>query len=107
MKRSLGIDPLSGVETFHDYDPLTDITHIQQVQDVEPILEKNKALANTDHSGDGIKNSWWHCAPIPNVIISKWLNEDGIDFFNKDHWEAVKRKLNVADYRYLRTGRGK
>jgi len=107
MKRSLGKDPLTGIESFHVYDPMTDITHIEEVQDVEPILNRNKNLANTNHSSDGIKNSWWHAATIPNIVIAKWLNEEGIDFFNKDHWPAVKRKLDDPDYRYLRTGTGK
>lgn len=107
MKRFLDKDPITGMEAYHAYDHSTGLAHIQTVQDVEPVLERNKALQNTDHSKKGIQKSWWHCASIPNVIIEKWLNEYGINFYNKDHWPAVKKLLNSPDWRYLRTGSGK
>lgn len=107
MGESLGIDPLTGIETVHHYDHDTRITRIERVQNLEPILERNKELAKTEHQAIGIKRNWWHAGTIPNIIIEKWLNEFGIDFFNPDHWPAVKRLLNSPDWRYLRTGRGK
>ena len=103
----LDYDPITGIKTYHHYDHDTKITRIESVQDVEPILEMNKELAKTEHQAKGIKNSWWHAASVPNLIIEKWLKEDGIDFFNQDHWPAIKRKLNSPEWRYLRTGRGK
>jgi len=107
MKRiSLGKDPLTGIENFHSYDPDTNITYIEAVQDVEPIIERNKALANTEHGQIGRKQCWWHAASIPNVVIAQWLKE-GVNFYDKEHWPAVKRKLNSPEYRYLRTGSGK
>ena len=106
-KRYLDTDPLTGIKSYHDYDHSTGVMHIQKVQDVEPILERNKALANTNHSELGRKRSWWHCATVPNVVIEKWLSEEGINFYKKDHWPAVKRKLNDPEWRYLRTGSGK
>jgi hypothetical protein len=105
-KRYLDKDPFTGIDSYHDYDDDKGITYIQQVQDVEPILERTKALSNTSHSKDGIKRNWWHAAIIPNIVIEKWLQE-GVNFYNKDHWPAVKRKLNDPEWRYLRTGSGK
>jgi len=101
------LDTDAGIHSFHDYDASNDVTHIQKVQDVEPILERNKELAKTDHQKNGIRSGWWHAASIPNVIIEKWISEDGINFYNPDHWAAVKRKLNSPEWRYLRTGNGK
>ena len=72
----------------------------RRLLDVEPILERNKALQNEGHRG----GFWWRAASIPNVVIEKWLREDGIDVFNKDHWPAVRRRLNSSEYRWLRTG---
>ena len=106
-KRLLDYDPATGIRTYHHYDDITKITNIERVQNVAPILEMNKELAKTNHQENGIKNSWWHAAMIPVTVIEKWLNEDGIDAYNRDHWPAVKRKLNDPDWRYLRTGRGK
>lgn len=106
-KDYLGYDELSGIHSFHHYDHQTKMTTIESVQNVEPIIERNKELAKTDHQKIGIKNCWWHTASVPNIIIEKWMREDGIDFFNKDHWKAIKRKLNDPEWAYLRTGRGK
>ena len=106
-KEYLGYDPISGIHQYHHYDHLTDITTIESVQNVEPIIERNKELAKTDHQQRGIKGGFWHAASVPNIIIEKWLREDGVDFFNRDHWGAVKRKLNDPEWAYLRTGRGK
>lgn len=106
-KRILDYEPLTGVTTTFDYDPLTDTTIIGTFQDVGPLLERNKLLQlDTDYSKRGIKKDWWHYASIPNVIIEKWLNEDGINVYNKDHTQAVYRKLNDPEYRYLKTTTG-
>jgi len=78
------------------------------VQDVEPYLERNKALYNADDGGYTSKaREWKRYASIPNAVIMKWKIEEGIDVFNKDHWPAVKRKLNSSEYRYLRTAPGR
>lgn len=106
-KRLLDYDPLTRVSTYHAYDAQTDMTWIEEVQDVEPYLERNKALQTPEYSKQGIKNEWWHVATIPVGIQYKWLREDGINIFNKAHWPAVKRKLMDPDYRYLRTGMGR
>lgn len=106
MRKLLDSDSITGTKTYHHYDHDTQITRIETVQNVEPILNHNKELAKTDCEKMGIKNDWWFVGTIPNGVIAKWLNE-GIDFYNKDHWPAVKRKLNDPEWRYLRTGRGK
>jgi len=108
MKQIIDVDPLTRTTTYHHYDPMTDVTTIEEVQDVEPFLERNKRLQNdTDYSKQGIKNEWWHIASIPNTVQTKWLREHGIDVYNRDHWPRVKRLLEDPDYRYLKTTAGK
>jgi len=108
MKKLLDHDKVTGVKTYHHYDYASDVTYIEKVQDVEPILERNKALQNTEHQERGIKKCWWHTASIPNTVIEAWLKE-GVDLFSKDpaQQRLVRRMLNHPDWRYLRTGRGK
>jgi len=103
----MDIDPFNGIRTYHHYDHQTDVTSIQRVQNVEPILEANKRLQNTDHEKQGIKHNWWHAAMIPIMVIEKWLVEDGINAYDPNDIKAVKKKLNDPEWRYLRTGRGK
>jgi len=105
-RRLLDHDPLTGISEFHIYDAVTDRTIIETVQDVEPILERNKALQNIDDGGWSPTRALRRAATIPDIIILKWRNEEGIDVFDPNHWPAVKRKLNSNEYRWLRTAPG-
>jgi hypothetical protein len=53
MKRLLDYDPATGLKTFHDYDEAEDKTFISYEQDVEPILDRNKAAAKRRERPDG------------------------------------------------------
>lgn len=101
----LDFDDLTGIATYHEYNPLTDETHIHTIQDVEPILEANKALYTAD-DGYGPTREWRRCANIPNALIHKWMVEDGIDVYDNNDWPAVQRKLNSNEYLFLRTAPG-
>ena len=105
--RVLDFDPMTGLLEFHSYDPVTDTTVIESVQDVAPILERNKALQCQDDGGWSSSRDLRRAAAIPDIIILKWRRDEGIDVFNRDHWPAVKRKLNSSEYRYLRTAPGR
>lgn len=103
-KRVLDYDPLTGITTNFEYNYATDETTISREQDVELILDINKAITNDeDISKKGIKHGWWHYAQVPNIIIEKWRREHGVDFFNKDHQKAWLKLINQPEYRYLKT----
>ena len=106
IKRLLDIDPWSHTKTYHSYDPLTDETIIEEVQDVQPYLERNKLLYNNPelHRKDPDGR---YVASIPAAVQVKWLKEYGVNIWNKDHGERVKRLLNSPEWRYLRTLPGK
>ena len=78
---------------------------IRKTQDVEPILEANKRLFN---DGDGYSPSreLRRAASIPLVVVEQWMRE-GVDIFNPDHAEAIKRKLNSSEWAHLRTAPGR
>lgn len=98
-KRLLDYDPLTGMKTYHHYDDTEDKTFVSYEQDVEPIIDRNKAAANdaTGPMGDMV-----HVASIPSSIQLKWLVEHGVDITNKDHMPKVKRLLNDPEWRYLK-----
>lgn len=76
---------------------------IERIQDVEPILDNNKALQNTPQRSDFGR----HIASIPLVVIEKWMNEEGAPVLAMDRHEFnrfIRRKLQDPDYRWLRTG---
>lgn len=75
---------------------------VQAVQDVEDILERNKAL-----QGHQQKSDWGRqIASIPLIIIDKWSKEDGVNVLAMAKEEAaqyIKRKLADPDWRWLKT----
>lgn len=107
MRRLLDDGSTFGIREYHDYDPLTDKTTIYSEADISPLLDHNKQLFNNGTNGYQSKaKEWKHVANIPHIVALKWLNEDGIDINNKNHWDAIKRKLNSSEYLYLRTSGG-
>lgn len=73
----------------------------ERVQDVEPILDANKALQGERQRGD-----FRHIASIPNVIIEKWMNESGapiLSMGSEEFARFIRRKLADPDNAFLRT----
>ena len=105
-KRLLDYDPETGVTEYFHYHADTDTTVVETVQDVEPILDKNKGLTNDDdYTKMGIKKEMWHYASVPLVVQMRWLNEYGLENWpmhphNKD---LLFRLLNSPEWRYLKT----
>jgi len=105
ITRSLGKDPLTGLETIHHYDEVNDITHIEHKQDVQAGIDAMKALHNTDTQAKGCKEGWMHGAWIPDIVQIKWMKEEGIkDIYAEEYWPKIKRLLNSPYYRYLKSG---
>lgn len=78
-------------------------------QDVEPVLEQNKALRSESQAGhDGARL----IADIPAVILVRWLNEEHacgnvhLRLFTREFNETVvRRKLQDPEWKYLRCDR--
>jgi hypothetical protein len=75
-------------------------------QDVEPVLERNKALRGESQCHDCARL----IADIPAVIIVQWLNEEYArgnthlrPFTHEFNETVVARKLKDPDWRFLRT----
>ena len=107
MKRLLDIDPDTGRREIFHFDESTQKCHIEYQEDVEAAIECNKNRQTSGHDGYTQSRDLRHVAHIPDIIVLKWLKEDGINFFDKNHWPAIKRKLRDPDWMYLRTIPGK
>lgn len=76
---------------------------IETVQDVEPILERNKKLA-VENAKNIKSRTFFPVASIPVTIQYEWLKKYGIsNVFDEEYEPLIKRLLNSSDYRYLRT----
>lgn len=101
-------DPLSGMEQYvHAGDGRV---VIESVQDVEPELDANKRAM----TGDAPRTRLFYNDPqmrwvghVPDVVQLLWRNRYGVEFWNREHWPAVRRLLNDPDWRYLRTAPGR
>jgi hypothetical protein len=74
---------------------------IEHAQDVEPILERNARLRAEPQRSDWGR----HIASIPNVILVRWMNEEGANVLamsGEEFGTFVRKKLNDPDWRHLR-----
>jgi hypothetical protein len=77
---------------------------VERVQDVEAIIERNKLLRTLPQRSDWGR----HIATIPNIIIERWMKEDGVNVLglsSEEFGEFIRKKLNDPDWRHLRTDR--
>ena len=92
-------------DTYFHFDPNGKEFAVETVQDVEPILENNKRLQTERQKSDWGR----HVASIPNVIMTKWLNEEyargnvTIKMFGPEMDALVERKLKDPEWKWLRT----
>jgi len=100
MKRLLS--DINGIQTTIEFSLDGKTFDVTKRQDVAPVLDLNKAQAN--HVGKKFGSDCYNkVASIPALIIAKWLLEDGLDIYNPDHAERLKKKLNDSEWQYLRT----
>lgn len=80
---------------------------VENIQDVEPILERNKQLRSMEQKSDWGRE----VAEIPNVILIRWLNEEhakgneSLRLFTPEMDAIIQKKLADPDWAYLRTDR--
>ena len=81
---------------------------IRTFQDVEPILNANKAKQNDSDFKNGYTDSgdMKHVASIPLILLTQWGKEHGVSPMGPEMTEIIRKKLNDPNYAYLRTGRG-
>lgn len=105
MRKLISHDPISGIAAWYEPEGRDGARIIHTYADVDGILDNNKLNYNhvNPYNAD---RSMKKVATVPNSIITKWLLEEGIDFFKKEDWPKVKAKLNSNEYRYLRTAPG-
>lgn len=81
--------------------------------DVQPNLDHNAALRNDGTKGWSKSRNFKRVASIPNILIHKWLVEDGFSIYSgkscvpqmaeEDHKKALLRRVNDHNYCKLRT----
>lgn len=96
-----------GIQTGVSYDPVDDELTVVNQHDVGPILDLNKKLYNDGTNGYGPTREWRRIASIPNILLEKWLKEEGIRFWDSEDTHKLAAKLDDPEYLYLRTAPGR
>jgi hypothetical protein len=102
-KQVFGHDPTTGVTDYLDIieegGQLTAVAEF--VQDVQPLIDRNKELANVGATDIGVKKGLWHYCSIPMTVVIE-LRQKGVNVFNPDHHKRVFQEIN-QNYAYLKT----
>lgn len=77
---------------------------IEYRQDVQPILDENKARQNYS-DGWSPGRHFKHVAHIPDSVLMEWMKQDGVNMFAMqgdecDKW--IMRRIRDADYKAVR-----
>jgi hypothetical protein len=75
------------------------IRYEQTAQSIQQIIDRNKS-AQVDATGP--MHELVKAAEIPIGVMYEWIVKHGVDFWNPNHKEGVRRLLNSSDYRYLK-----
>ena len=86
-------------QIFHWHEPTKEMA-IEHIQDIKPLIDSNKKLQQEDHH---IADDFRLSARIPMTVYYEWKNKYGVDMFDPNHKEGVKKLINSPEYRYLKT----
>lgn len=75
-------------------------------QDVEAILDRNRAMAG-ENDGFSPTRELRRVASIPLALILRWKSEEGWDAFDPAHADRLAAKLNDPEFQFLRTAPGR
>lgn len=104
MEKLAQNENFDGVETrLHDGEARDSVV-VEHIQDVGPILARNKALCQHDN-GYGKSREWKRVASIPLIVVEQWMLE-GVSIFDPNCRSEVRRRLNSSDWQFLRTAEG-
>ena len=92
-------------DTFTKLHLEDDNLHVVTKQDVQPILDLNKADRNANLSRFRRSEEMEHVARIPMVVVEDWLNRFGINAMAPSEEDTIRitALLNSPEYAYLKT----
>ena len=98
-KRLLDKDPITGVETWFDYDHVHDNAVITEKQPVDHILKycANLRQISGERTKEQIKKDWVHYAILPATVQLEKKVKHGVDPWDKAD-EAKRFALINSDY---------
>ena len=100
--RQLLIDrPESGVRTYVEEQDGNILLHTEH--DAEPVLALNKKKRDLGRAFYAADPDVHKLASIPVGVAMQWLTRYGVEAWNPEHMDRVRRLLNDSEWRYLKT----
>lgn len=98
-KRLLDRDPITGVETWFDYDHVKDNAVITEKQPVDHILKYCSDLRqiSDERTKVQMKKDWVHYAILPSTVQLEMKMKHGVDPWSKED-EGKRLALINSDY---------
>jgi hypothetical protein len=79
---------------------------ISSSQDLESVLDYCKA-AESHNDGYSPSRELKRAFFLPDVLVIKWMNEEGWNAYDPACSDRLVRKMNDPDYAYLKTAPGR
>ncbi len=99
-EKLLDYNPLSGLKTwFSSSEEDGETWRIRYEQDASSLLDANKEAQNEDFDK---RSDMWHAASVPAIVLYEWMTKYGVNYYDPNHKEGVKRLLNSDEYRWCR-----
>ncbi|HZS83828.1 MAG TPA: hypothetical protein VFA50_13215 [Stellaceae bacterium] len=105
MSGPLLLDRHDGIAEYLHYDEGEGRFALELVSDLEPVIERNKALYR-EGDGYGPSREWRRVASFPPIMREIAKRIWGADPFEKGNEELLRRLLNDPDLRHFRTAPG-
>lgn len=106
MGRYRALGQSDGLAEWLHWDEAEDRFALELTQDIEPVIERNKALFN-EGDGFGPSREWRRVASFPPIMRDIAKRIWGADPFLKGNEVLLKRLLNDPDLRHFRTAPGR
>jgi len=92
-------DPTRGVRKYIASGDNPDSVLVRTEITDSKIADENRQLQNEDFDR---RSDFWHAASIPTSVMYEWLTRYGVNAWNPNHADAVRKLLNSSDYRWCK-----
>ena len=77
--------------------------HLKYTQDVEPLLDLNKAKQTAGREYYAADDDMWKVASVPVTVQYEWMRRYGCDPLKPENHKFLAKLLNDPEWRYLKT----
>lgn len=85
-------DRVGIIDTVLHWDEHTEELHVERTQDVEPLLDRNKAIQAQRWDGYNDARDMQAIAELPIAILEQW-HKEGVSILDPNHDKEIRKRL--------------